>query len=45
VNLDPSPVSTLADWVAGVGALVEPLVERLAARVLEAHILRTAATS
>jgi transposase len=27
------PVSTLADWVAGVGTLVEPLVERLAARV------------
>jgi transposase len=38
------PVSTLADWVAGVGALVEPLVERLAARVLEAHIVRTDAT-
>lgn len=38
------PVSTLADWVAGVGALVEPLVERLAARVREAHIVRTDAT-
>lgn len=38
------PVSTLADWVAGVGTLVEPLVERLAARVLEAHIVRTDAT-
>jgi len=38
------PVSTLADWVAGVGALVEPLVERLAARVIEAHIVRTDAT-
>jgi transposase len=38
------PVSTLGDWVAGVGALVEPLVERLAARVLEAHIVRTDAT-
>jgi transposase len=38
------PVSTLADWTAGVGALVEPLVARLAARVLGAHIVRTDAT-
>ena len=38
------PVSTLADWTAGVGALVEPLVERLAARVLGADIVRTDAT-
>ncbi len=38
------PVSTLADWTAGVGALVEPLVECLAARVLGAHIVRTDAT-
>lgn len=38
------PVSTLSDWVAGVGALVEPLVERLAARVRQAHIVRTDAT-
>jgi transposase len=38
------PVSTLADWTAGVGALVEPLVERLAARVLGAHIVGTDAT-
>ena len=38
------PVSTLADWVAGVGALVEPLVERVAARVREAYVVRTDAT-
>lgn len=38
------PVSTLADWVAGVGVLVEPLVERLAARVRAAYIVRTDAT-
>lgn len=38
------PVSTLADWTAGVGALVEPLVARLGARVLGAHIVRTDAT-
>jgi transposase len=38
------PVSTLADWVAGVGRLVEPLVERLAARVRAAYIVRTDAT-
>ncbi len=38
------PVSTLADWVAGVGALAELLVERLDARVLEAHIVPTDAT-
>lgn len=38
------PVSTLADWVAGVGTLVEPLVERLAARVRAASIVRTDAT-
>jgi transposase len=38
------PVSTLADWVAGVGTLVEPLVERLAARVRAAYIVRTDAT-
>ena len=38
------PVSTLADWTAGVGALVAPLVERLAARVLGADIVRTDAT-
>lgn len=37
-------VSTLSDWTAGVGALVAPLVERLAARVLGAHIVRTDAT-
>jgi transposase len=37
-------VSTLADWVAGVGTLVEPLVERLAARVRAAYIVRTDAT-
>jgi transposase len=38
------PVSTLADWTAAVGDLVQPLVERLAARVLEAYIVRTDAT-
>jgi len=38
------PVSTLADWTAGVGDLVAPLVERLAARVLAADIVRTDAT-
>jgi transposase len=38
------PVSTLTDWVAGVGTLVEPLVERLAARVRAAYIVRTDAT-
>jgi transposase len=38
------PVSTLADWVAGVGRLVEPLVERLAARVRAAYVVRTDAT-
>lgn len=38
------PVSTLADWVAGVGTLVEPLVERLAARVRDAYVVRTDAT-
>lgn len=38
------PVSTLSDWTAGVGDLVAPLVERLAQRVLAAHIVRTDAT-
>ena len=38
------PVSTLSDWTAGVGDLVAPLVERLAARVLAAYIVRTDAT-
>ena len=38
------PVSTLSDWVAGVGKLVESLVEPLAARVLAAYIVRTDAT-
>ncbi len=38
------PVSTLADWTAAVGDLVEPLVERLAARVLQAYIVGTDAT-
>jgi transposase len=37
-------VSTLSDWTAGAGELVGPLVERLAARVLEAYIVRTDAT-
>lgn len=38
------PVSTLSDWTAAVGDLVEPLVDRLAARVLGASIVRTDAT-
>jgi transposase len=38
------PVSTLADWTAGVADLVTPLVDRLAARVLAAYIVRTDAT-
>jgi transposase len=38
------PVSTLADWTAGVGDLVAPLVDRLAERVLAASIVRTDAT-
>jgi transposase len=38
------PVSTLADWTAGVADLVEPLVDRLAARVRAADIVRTDAT-
>ena len=37
-------VSTLSDWTAGVGDLIEPLVERLAKRVLAAYIVRTDAT-
>lgn len=37
-------VSTLADWTAGVGDLVAPLVDQLAARVLAAYIVRTDAT-
>ena len=38
------PVSTLSDWTAAVGNLVEPLVERLSERVLGAYIVRTDAT-
>ena len=38
------PVSTLSDWTARVGDLVAPLVDRLAARVLGANIVRTDAT-
>jgi transposase len=38
------PVSTLSDWLAGVGDLVGPVVDRLAARVLAAYIVRTDAT-
>jgi len=38
------PVSTLADWTASVADLVAPLVDRLAARVLAASIVRTDAT-
>ncbi len=38
------PVSTLADWTAGVATLVEPLVDGLANRVLGAYVVRTDAT-
>ena len=38
------PVSTLSDWTAAVGDLIEPLVDRLAARVYQAYITRTDAT-
>ena len=38
------PVSTLSDWAAGVGDLIEPVVERLRERVLQAYIVRTDAT-
>jgi len=38
------PVSTLSDWAGAVGDLVEPLVERLGRRVLDADIVRTDAT-
>ena len=38
------PVSTLADWVAGVAERVRPLVEVLSARMLAAHVVRTDAT-
>jgi transposase len=38
------PPSTLSDWVAGVGDLVVPLVERLEERVRGAYIVRTDAT-
>jgi transposase len=38
------PVSTLSDWTAAVGDLVGPLVERLAARMDQAYIVRTDAT-
>lgn len=38
------PVSTLSDWVAGVGDLVVPLTDRLERRVRNAYIARTDAT-
>jgi transposase len=38
------PVSTLADWVAGVAERILPLVDLLAARVLGAVVVRTDAT-
>ena len=38
------PVSTLSDWTAAVGDMVEPLVARLRERVLKAYIVRTDAT-
>ena len=38
------PVSTLADWVAGVADRIEPLVDVLSARMQRAHVVRTDAT-
>ena len=39
------PVSTLSDWVGGVAERVEPLVERIASRILdEAYVVGTDAT-
>jgi transposase len=38
------PVSTMADWVAGIGDRVLPLVDVLAERVLRAYVVRTDAT-
>lgn len=38
------PVSTLADWTAGVADRLAPLVDRLAARVRAATVVRTDAT-
>jgi hypothetical protein len=38
------PVSTLSDWMAGVGDLIDPLVQKLAEKVLAAYIVRTDAT-
>ena len=39
------PVSTLADWVGDVATAVQPLVARLAERVVkDAHVVRTDAT-
>lgn len=38
------PVSTLADWTAGVADRLAPLVDRLAARVRAAAVVRTDAT-
>ncbi len=35
------PVSTLADWIAGVGDLVAPVIEVLADRVRAAYVVRT----
>ena len=38
------PVSTLADWTGAVGDVIAPLVDRVAARILQAHVIRTDAT-
>lgn len=38
------PVSTLADWTGAVADRLAPLVDRLAARVLDADVVRTDAT-
>jgi transposase len=37
-------VSTMSDWVAQVGDLLQPLVDKLSERILKAEILRTDAT-
>ena len=38
------PVSTLSDWIACVGELVQPLLDRLYERILGAYIVGTDAT-
>jgi transposase len=38
------PVSTMADWVGGVAVRLKPIVELLAARIPDAHVVGTDAT-